>query len=174
MQPTIYWITTAIGGRLGTMARPRGGEWLADELVGLHQSGVDTLVSLLTTSEISELELDELPILCRTHGLTHWSFPIPDFDVPPLDAATVAFVDRIANAARAGRQVAIHCRMGIGRSSLIAASALVMLGVTPAQAFSEISAARGRRVPDTDAQRAWVERFATAWSWLKLPEGAAG
>jgi protein-tyrosine phosphatase len=100
------------------------------------------------------LELAELPECCRACGLKWKSLPIPDLDVPPLNAATVAFVARIAESLRAGRQVVIHCRQGIGRSSLIAASALAMLDVAPPQAFAQISAARGRPVPDTDAQRA--------------------
>jgi hypothetical protein len=31
-------------GRLSTMARPRGGDWLADELAALRRRGVDVLV----------------------------------------------------------------------------------------------------------------------------------
>jgi hypothetical protein len=46
------------------------------------------------------------------------------------------------------------------------ASALAMLGIAPSQAFMQIRAARGRPVPDTEAQRAWVERFAAAYPWL--------
>jgi protein-tyrosine phosphatase len=163
---TIYWIAADASGRLGTMARPRGGEWLADDLAALRGTGVDTLVTLLTEPERDELELAELPNCCRVCDLAWETLPIPDLDVPPLNAATVAFVARIAEGLRAGRQIVIHCRQGIGRSSLIAASALAMLDVAPSQAFDRISAARGRPVPDTDAQRAWVERFAAAWPWL--------
>lgn len=163
---TVYWIATDGAGRLGTMARPRGGEWLADDLAALRGAGVDTLVTLLTEPERDELGLAELPSCCQACGLEWAALPIPDLDVPPLNAATVAFVARIAEGLRAGRQIVIHCRQGIGRSSLIAASALAMLDVAPSQAFMRISAARGRPVPDTDAQRAWVERFAGAWPWL--------
>jgi protein-tyrosine phosphatase len=163
---TVYWIAVDAAGRLGTMARPRGGEWLADDLAALRDAGVDTLVTLLTEPERDELELAELPGCCRACGLEWKTLPIPDLDVPPLNAATVAFVAHIAEGLRAGRQIVIHCRQGIGRSSLIAASALAMLDVAPSHAFEQIGAARGRPVPDTDAQRAWVARFAEAWPWL--------
>jgi protein-tyrosine phosphatase len=165
MQP-IYWVSTISVGRLGTMARPRGGEWLAGDLAALRGAGVDTLATLLTDAERDELELAQLPSSCQSCGLEWVALPIPDFDVPPLNRATAAFVAGIAERLRGGRQVVVHCRQGIGRSSLIAASALAMLGIAPSQAFMQIRAARGRPVPDTEAQRAWVERFAAAWPWL--------
>jgi hypothetical protein len=34
----VYWITADTAGRLGTMARPRGGEWLADDLAALRRA----------------------------------------------------------------------------------------------------------------------------------------
>lgn len=165
MQP-IYWISTIDAGRLGTMARPRGGEWLADDVAALRGAGVDTLVTLLTDAERDELELAQLPSSCQGCGLEWVALPIPDFDVPPLNTATATFVAGIAERLRGGRKVVVHCRQGIGRSSLIAASALVLLGSAPTQAFAQIQAARGRPVPDTDAQRNWVERFAAAYPWL--------
>jgi hypothetical protein len=39
------------------MARPRGGEWLADELGSLWHVGVDVLVCALTDPELRELGL---------------------------------------------------------------------------------------------------------------------
>ncbi len=128
----IYWITAVDNGRLGTMARPRGGDWLAGDLAALRQVGVDTLVTLLNNAERDELELAELPINCQRSGIEWVTLPIPDFDVPPLNAATAAFVAGIAERLRAGQQVVVHCRQGIGRSSLIAASTLVLLGSPPA------------------------------------------
>lgn len=149
------------------MARPRGGDWLAEELAALRELHVDTLVSLLTADEAIELDLDAEPDLARAAGLSFRSFPVPDYTVPRLDAATVDFIDRLAADVRAGQTIAVHCRMGIGRSSLIAASILATLGNTPAQAFAAIAAARGRPVPDTDEQRQWVDRFVAARAWLR-------
>jgi hypothetical protein len=67
MQPTLYWISTPTTGRLATMARPRGGDWLAEELVALRELRVDTLVSLLTAEEAIELSLYAEPDLAREH-----------------------------------------------------------------------------------------------------------
>jgi len=37
------------------MARPRGGDWLQDEILALKRSGISILVSLLTPEEEDEL-----------------------------------------------------------------------------------------------------------------------
>ena len=57
---------------------------------------------------------------------------------------------------RAGHSIGVHCRMGIGRSSLLLAALLVRSGTSPEDAFQLISAARGLPVPDTDEQRQWL------------------
>jgi protein-tyrosine phosphatase len=69
-------------------------------------------------------------------------------------------VGDVRDALVVGSSVVIHCRMGIVRSSLIAASAPVLLGVHPDEAFARLSAARGLAVPDTEEQRSWVTAFA--------------
>jgi protein-tyrosine phosphatase len=166
MQPKLYWISTPASGRLATMARPRGGDWLADELAALRSLGVDALISLLTDAELAELDLQAEPRLAVAAGLEFIRFPIPDFAVPPLKIPTVQFIGQLAQLVRAGQIVAIHCRQGIGRSSLIAASLLTQLGVEPPAAWATIMAARGRPVPDTEEQRQWVVRFTAAQAWL--------
>jgi hypothetical protein len=57
MRPDLFWIPTPWLGRLAIAARPRGGEWLYDELSSLHAAGVDVIVSLLTEEETIELGL---------------------------------------------------------------------------------------------------------------------
>ncbi len=56
--------------------------------------------------------------------------------------------------------IGVHCRQGIGRSSLVAACVLVTLGESPQSAFEHIERARGRSVPDTAEQKEWVISFA--------------
>jgi protein-tyrosine phosphatase len=153
MRPTLYRIPTP-AGRLSTMARPRGDDWLDDEMIGLREAGVDVLVSLQSDVERREQGLlDEGPAAQRA-GIVFHHFPVPDFGVPdrtefePLLATLVAEVST-------GRHVAVHCRGGIGRSSVVAAAILVRLGVAPDQAWETISTARGIPVPETDEQRAW-------------------
>ncbi|HJZ48139.1 MAG TPA: hypothetical protein VKE41_13265 [Roseiflexaceae bacterium] len=123
MQPTLFWVAIGQAGRIATMARPRGGDWLADELSALRIFGVDVLACLLTPAELEELDLVAEERLARATGLEFHTFPMADYGVPALDAATLAFVARLAEDVCADQSIAVHCRMGIGRSSLIVASA---------------------------------------------------
>ncbi len=64
----------------------------------------------------------------------------------------------------------LHCRMGIGRSALVAASLLVVLGMPATATWARIEQARGCPVPDTPEQRAWVEQLARTISMGNLEE----
>jgi protein-tyrosine phosphatase len=161
MAPEIFWIPVN-SGRIGIMARPRAGEWLRDEIDGWRGVGLNTVVSLLEGSEIRELSLIDEPNLCREAGLRFISFPIPDRGVPASTAATIELVEELASALRQGSSVAVHCRAGIGRSSLIAACVLLKLGMQPVEAFRTIGRARRVAVPDTVAQEQWLCTFAKA------------
>ena len=87
------------------------------------------------------------------------SFPIPDRGVPRSGREAAALARTLAARLGEGKAVAIHCRAGIGRSSLVAACALVCSGSDPETAFDSITKARGLLVPDTDGQREWVMAF---------------
>lgn len=158
MRVSIYWINLTNTGRLGTMSRPRGDDWLEDEIRSLHEQGVDVVVSLLEAHEIAELALDEEAACCARLGLTYLSFPIPDYSVPASREQTLALLRKLDDFLNAKKNIVIHCRQGIGRASLIAAALLVLRGVSADEAFTKISVARGRAVPDTDAQRDWVKK----------------
>jgi hypothetical protein len=76
MQVKIYWISDIESGRLSIMPRPRGGDWLEDEIRSLKISGVDAVVSLLERDEITELDIAAEKSLCEAHGISYLSFPI--------------------------------------------------------------------------------------------------
>ncbi len=59
-----------------------------------------------------------------------------------------------------GKKVAVHCRQGIGRSSLISAALLISAGEDIEQALKAITKARGLEVPETAEQRKWLDQFA--------------
>ena len=157
MRAELYWITDAPHGRLATMPRPRAGDWLADELTSMKTLGVDAVVSLLTNDEIAELELQHEPSICKDIGLTYISYAIADRNVPTSVDDFLAFTNHLHDFLCDDRGVAIHCRMGIGRSSLVAACLLVKSGLSVSAAFASISRARGIDVPDTNDQLEWVQ-----------------
>ena len=82
MRPEVYWIDRVGAGLVGIMPRPRGGDWLDDEIRSLAKVGVNVLVSLLTADEVAELELQDEERLCGDCGIRFISFPIPDRGVP--------------------------------------------------------------------------------------------
>lgn len=144
------------------MPRPRGGDWLEDEVRSLCLSRVDVVVSLLEKEEISELDVVDEQAFCEANGIHFLSFPIKDRDVPPLNNDTSDFIEKLAELLSQGKTVVIHCRQGIGRSALMAASILVAMGINVDSAFNLIADARECSVPDTQEQHDWVSKFAAA------------
>jgi protein-tyrosine phosphatase len=142
------------------MPRPRGGDWLEDEIRSLKSSGVDAVVSLLERAEDEELDITEEQALCESNGISFLSFPIPDRNVPPSGREALDFAGSVLNLLRSGRSVVIHCRQGVGRSALVAACVMMVGGVPVDEAFEKIEAARGCPVPDTPEQRRWVAHLA--------------
>ena len=162
MGTTVFWIDHIGLGNLGIMPRPRGGDWLDGEIRSLAEAGVNVMVSLLTPDEAAELELQDEERLCGDHDLRFVSFPISDRSVPSSISDAEKTVDLILKELGMGKTVAIHCRMGIGRSALVAASLLESQGIGVDEAFAMIGRVRGFSVPDTEEQRAWVKEFAEA------------
>jgi protein-tyrosine phosphatase len=119
---SVYWIDVQ-QVRLGIMARPRGNDWLVDDLRALKRSGVDVIVSALTADEAEELGLASEADACAQVALLFISFPIEDRSLPAHTSQFDVFVNQVLEHLRGGTSVVVHCRAGIGRSSLIAASA---------------------------------------------------
>ena len=160
MADELHWIPLDAPGRLATMPRPRGGDWLADDLLRFQRQGVTGIVSLLERGEEADLGLTGEAGQCRDSGLSFRSFPVADRGVPTDVAAFWSLARAVQADIRDGGSIAIHCRAGIGRASLIAAAVLGLHGHRPDEALSTISAARGLDVPDTEDQRAWFESAA--------------
>jgi protein-tyrosine phosphatase len=142
------------------MPRPRGGDWLEDEIQSWLRAGVKVVVSLLTCDEQTELSLADEEKLCRANGIEFVTFPIVDRGVPSSSEAfsdqMIKHSEQLAN----GKNIAVHCRQGIGRAPLVAICLLVLSGVQSAAAIDRVSAARGCSVPETPEQRRWITDFA--------------
>ena len=156
IRPMLYRLTTFSQGFLAIMGRPRGGEWLEDDIAGLKCEGIQIIVSLLQQDEERELELSDEQELCTQHAIEFISSPIRDREVPESVEQTLELTRYLHEQLVMGKGVAIHCRAGIGRSALIAACILLQAGSHPKQALESIAAHRHVPVPDTDEQREWV------------------
>ena len=163
MRAKVFWVAGFWRGRLGILPRPRGGDWLGDETRGWREAGVDMVVSLLEPEEQTDLVLEGEAAAAAASGVEFRSFPIPDRGVPTSRELTAEVAGVIAAALETGRNVAVHCRQGIGRSALMVGGVLVASGTDPNTAFRTIEESRGIGVPETEEQRQWLRDFA---SWL--------
>lgn len=141
------------------MPRPRGGEWLEDEIRGYAQFGVTTLVSLLEETEKKELSLGEEELFAQLQGIDFVSFPIPDRGVPASNSDFLKLTYNLTARIEQGQGIAIHCRAGIGRSGLLASAILVSSGTPSEEVFAVVSRARSFPVPDTQEQINWFHQF---------------
>ena len=152
----IFWIDKT---GLAIVMRPHGDHLLKHELARLQQAGIHTLVSTLEVWEARELGLGEEGPLAHDLGLHFLSYPIPDRTTPPHKEEFNTFVQNLAERLQKGEKVGVHCRGCIGRSTVVAASALIKLGWSAEQALNAIESARGCSVPDTEEQREWILEF---------------
>jgi protein-tyrosine phosphatase len=149
-------------GKLALAARPRGGDWLADDVASWKRAGVSVVLSLLTPEEEREFDLREEGERTRKGGMFFWSLPIPDMQVPSPETKLAEVLDTTTATLSGGKNVLVHCRQGIGRTGLIASCLLIKSGMSPGAAIEAVSATRGRSVPETTEQREWIERYAPA------------
>ena len=136
---TPFWVDTDNQVRLAIVPRPRGGDWLEDEIAQIKRAGVDILVSVLQADEAAELGLSTEALVCESAGIIFRSFPIPDRETPPSTPSFSLFVEELRAQVHAGRSLAVHCRASIGRSSLLLAALLTAEGFTPNDAFRRLS-----------------------------------
>lgn len=169
MKATLYRIEGPWPGRLAILPRPRGGDWLEDEIKAWKAAGIDLVLSALEPDEMAELDLPSEGELCQAHGIEWINLPIADCGVPASMAEAVDVVHRVESRLAEGKGVGIHCRQGVGRSALLAACLLVQTGLTTEAAFQRIAVARGCPVPDTPEQRGWVDKFARAQKTAPVP-----
>jgi protein-tyrosine phosphatase len=152
----IFSVGVGDATKIGVMARPRGGDWLKDEIRAISDAGFSVVVSLLTDAEQIELDLVNEGLHCEQLGLNFVRLPIEDMRVPALDDQAIAFLATLRQLHAAGNSVVVHCRAGIGRSPMIAACIMLSPKCGIHSAFIQLSEARGMKVPETPEQREWA------------------
>ena len=155
----LNWINTPWTGRLAVSARPRGGDWLADDLKAWREAGATVIVSLLEVQESTDLGLEDEPMAAKISGLQFISFPIEDRNVPASTDAAHEVLNQLNVLLKEGASILIHCRQGVGRSGLVAIALLIQAGKRVGEAIEIVGAARGLLVPETAEQLAWLEVY---------------
>jgi len=148
-------------GTLFITPRPRGGEWLQDEVRGWHHAGIDVIVSLLMPAEAGSLDLKDEQSACEAEGIQWLNIPVADRGVP---ASMEDFAEQLQlplELLTNGNSVAVHCRQGVGRAPLAAIGILILSGKDVEFAIEQVGRARGWTVPETPSQRQWLMNFAS-------------
>lgn len=144
-------------GTLSITERPRAGSVLQD-LLALRNEGVDTVLSMLEPDEAAHLGLSNEADLCGAVGIRFMSRPIEDMALP----TATDFLRTVEGAAEIifhGGHLAVHCRAGIGRSGMFAATMLGLFDHDPQSAIEAVTSARGTPVPDTPEQAVFIEQM---------------
>ena len=178
----VAWVEVdGVAGRLGIAMAPgrhdRVGTttWWRDLHADLrrlrHVHRAHALVTLLTDDELRDLSIANLAHALDVHGVESLRLPFRDGGVPTSsqEDAVMALVHGIVRRLRDGRTVVIHCRAGQGRSGLVAATTVAVLGGTPATAVERVRLAQPRAV-ETVSQEAYVAEAAAAWARRRLSE----
>ena len=110
MRAELYLVTECPIGRLAIMPRPRGGDWLEDEVLSWRRQGLDTVVSLLEDAEVAELELLKEEEACAQAGMRFVRFAIPDRGVPSSAFLYSQLVADLIAQLQLGQGIGIHCR----------------------------------------------------------------
>lgn len=157
--PGLHWVQGIPPWRLALSARPQGGDGLEQDLADWKAASVGAVVSLLEPHEMDSLGLQAEPALCRKFGMDFLNHPIQDHGVPASEAGLFDFVSALHGRVVQGEAVVIHCRAGIGRTGLVAACLLHLLGLRRRDIFRQLALSRGITMPSTWAQFDWVDRF---------------
>ncbi|NNE83923.1 MAG: tyrosine protein phosphatase [Alphaproteobacteria bacterium] len=157
LKPSIYLVSSSLPGTLYLMPKPSE-EWLEEDIDHYRSVGVDVVVSLLEQDEASELGLENEDQVCQRLQIDFVQYSVRDRGLPEIEAFK-HLSQRLASDLRQGRNVAVHCRAGIGRSGILVCCLLQHFGHSPEAAIEIASLARGVRVPDTDEQRKFIVNY---------------
>jgi ADP-ribosyl-[dinitrogen reductase] hydrolase len=139
-----------------------GHEWQRDldaDLDALLAAGTSVLGCLLEDHELPHYRIPDLLHRAASRGLEVLRLPIRDVDVPTDLGKVEAFLAAVDQHVAEGRRVVIHCIGGLGRTGTLSGCYLVRRGVPVPEAFARLRRVRGERCPETNQQRAFIEKY---------------
>jgi ADP-ribosyl-[dinitrogen reductase] hydrolase len=130
---------------------------LGTDLEAIQAWGAAAVVTLIEEKELGLLRVERLGESARSLGMIWFHLPIADYSVPagPFENQWHAAGRELRALLRAGRDVLVHCKGGLGRSGTIAARLLIELGTPPQAAIEAVRQARPGAI-ETRAQEAYV------------------
>lgn len=147
-------------GSITLMPKPPGADQLSAFVEYLQYKKIDVLVSLLQFDEVNRHGLVHTDSECQNYNINYINFQIKDHSVPQFFLPFNQLIEALCQDLQRGKNIAIHCYAGIGRTGLTAASTLIKLGMQVDEALIKLSQARGLRVPETLDQITWLHHHA--------------
>jgi len=81
-----------------------------------RENGIEMVVILTEQSEYLVYAGRDLPAFYNSQGLESLHIPVPDFGIPPDLQAWQDGLAQVSRSAQEGKNVAVHCLAGIGRT----------------------------------------------------------
>ncbi|WGM30606.1 ADP-ribosylglycohydrolase family protein [Brevundimonas sp. NIBR11] len=136
------------------------GGWNRDlelDVAAIADWGAAAVLTLVEAHELKALKVEGLGASARRMQMNWLHAPIPDVSVPgpEFEAVWKTIGEGLRDRLRAGFDVVIHCKGGLGRAGMIAARLMVELGVEPAKAIEDVRRVRPGAI-ETTAQEAHV------------------
>lgn len=136
------------------------GGWNRDlslDVAAIADWGATAVLTLVEDHELKALQVAGLGLEVQRLQMDWLHAPIPDVSVPDagFEAAWVQMGAGLRDRLRAGFDVVVHCKGGLGRAGTIAARLLVELGIEPSEAVQRVRAVRSGAI-ETTAQEQHV------------------
>jgi ADP-ribosyl-[dinitrogen reductase] hydrolase len=136
------------------------GAWdrdLALDVAVIAQWNAAAVVTLVEEHELKALGVEDLGHAVREVHMTWYHLPIPDVSVPghAFEQAWREVGSHLRDMIRAGFNVLVHCKGGLGRAGTIAARLRIELGMGPEVAIARVREARPGAI-ETSGQLAYV------------------
>lgn len=137
----------------------------SEEIARFAAADSGLVISLTPAPEMTQLGMPPIVLeqACREHGMAWRHMAVADMGVAGSAALdTWREIGPLAHGLLdAGRSVAIHCRMGLGRTGTLAGILLVERGMGPGEAIAAIRRARPGSIETMRQEsmiRAWAAR----------------
>ena len=122
VDPSLTELPLGLDGSLFRSPMPFGPYDAAEQLWPAYQDeNIDLVVVLTEPQEYLVYTGGDLPVFYRQSGLEVITLPIRDFATPSEPDSFDETLNQIENALREGRNVAVHCLAGLGRTGIVAA-----------------------------------------------------
>lgn len=136
------------------------GAWTRDlalDIRAISDWGAVAVVTLVEQHELESLQVTTIGEAVQRHHMDWLHVPIRDVDVPTpsFEEAWISAGENLRARLRAGFDIVVHCKGGLGRAGTVAARLLTELGWNPDDAIAAVRIARPGAL-ETKAQEAHV------------------